>query len=411
MENVEGKFISALLQTSDIVSEDILRSLSPEYFTSCRKEAEFIWNFYDVYQKLPLLSTFLSEFPYFEIEDKTETLAYLAEKVEDKRIFSLHKESLARIVRSTTDEGYTGKQLHSALSDALSRVEVKSRNKEVIPWSDVGDRFERYSEQFKGGGDHFYTPFESMNYAINRLSPGEILSLFARPSVGKTWISCLFSYYASVKQGLPTGFISLEMTQESLKDRIDAIHLKLPWTRFNRCDLTFAEYVKWKAGSKEIAKNGYPLYLIGSENPTFTLSDVESLVSDYGLKFLIIDGMHHISTGGRNRTETMYDILSGMTILTQRKNIMLFQTMQRGRPDEKKAKRDQVAWSDAVLQDSDILVLLDGDETSPYRSMEFQKIRNGIMRNFEFKMQLNPTTEITEKFSDNDYLEIDPNEG
>ena len=68
------------------------------------------------------------------------------------------------------------------------------------------------------------------------MQPGEVYSVFARPTVGKTWMCCKFASIASMC-GYKTLFVSAEMPVNEITMRLDVISANAMKYRFTHDSL------------------------------------------------------------------------------------------------------------------------------------------------------------------------------
>ena len=84
------------------------------------------------------------------------------------------------------------------------------------------------------------TPFKTINARGVGWLPGELVSIFARPNIGKTWL-CIKAAALAVKHNMKTLFITPEMPNEQLNLRFDAVIGKMYGYNFSHHDLKRGE--------------------------------------------------------------------------------------------------------------------------------------------------------------------------
>src|SRR5216684_395305 len=93
----------------------------------------------------------------------------------------------------------------------------------LIPVKDiVRDNFERLEKIFREGKSitGVSTGYTELDKLLSGLQPSELLILAARPSQGKTALALNFAENISIRAGSPVAFFSLEMSKESLLQRL-----------------------------------------------------------------------------------------------------------------------------------------------------------------------------------------------
>ena len=77
---IQEQFLNYILQTQDS-SLITLNNLTKEFFTDYTAEYDFILNHLSDYGKVPDLTTFVSEFPNFDVFQVNEPANYLVDKL------------------------------------------------------------------------------------------------------------------------------------------------------------------------------------------------------------------------------------------------------------------------------------------------------------------------------------------
>ena len=91
-------------------------------------------------------------------------------------------------------------EIHDILQDAMARIDARMRKQAAI-----------------GGVETGFTEFDSMTGGLHE---SELVILAARPSMGKTALALNIAEFVTMKVGVTTLFVSLEMSSVELADRM-----------------------------------------------------------------------------------------------------------------------------------------------------------------------------------------------
>ena len=222
---VERKLLNSVLTDMTYFSE-LQRIVKPEFFASDKNRV--IWNtIVDMYNKHEEVDM-TTVFPKVDSKHFTEEIIG-SDSVYGQGVLQL---------------GAALCELHIKRQAYFAGVEVLQDVTNGIGVDSIIGRFSDFTKQventFDSGAEHdamevcnrladniqsgrmvrVSTPFQTLNYALyGGFGGGQLIILAARPSVGKTTIALQFAQHAS-RNGMPTHFCSLEMTDEELVQRL-----------------------------------------------------------------------------------------------------------------------------------------------------------------------------------------------
>jgi replicative DNA helicase len=196
----------------------------------------------------------------------------------------------------------------------------------------------------------------------------------------------------AVKEKIPVGIFSLEMSKEELVDRLLVAQSDVNGWRLKTGRLDDDDFNKLQIAMGELADAS----LFIDDTPAINIMEIRTkarrLQIEKGLKFLIIDYLQLIR--GRNlenRVQEVSEISQSMKNLARELKIPVLAISQLSRAVEQRgSKRPQLAdlrESGAIEQDADVVMFLyRDDEDEELIKLDIQKHRNG------------PTGEIDLKF-------------
>jgi replicative DNA helicase len=200
------------------------------------------------------------------------------------------------------------------------------------------------------------------------LAPGTVTVVAARPSMGKTALATQIALHASLT-GHPALFVSLEMAESELTNRLLALQSRVSLSRIVAHDMDEQD---WRRVCAAVACLGEAPLTI-SEPPGQSLADIQSTVREqvrlHGVKLVVIDYLGLIKSAllkGRNREQEVAEISRGVKIMAreQRVAVILVSQLSRG-PESRQDRRPTLSdlrESGSIEQDADLVMLLYRDD-------------------------------------------------
>ena len=185
---------------------------------------KFVLRFFDDYGEFPSPEILCENFPTLDKTAQSVKFDYAIEVFKDHVL-------QRRIVQTIQAQKETVKDNPKK---ALANIMVGLTDIEVVYDEDIQsydtgtlDRLSEWRERTKKRkmGDGLMgvpTSFKSINSAGVGWMPGELISMFARPTIGKTWM-CVHSAATAVNYGFRTLFVSTEMTNSAISMRLDVV--------------------------------------------------------------------------------------------------------------------------------------------------------------------------------------------
>lgn len=207
--------------------------------------------------------------------------------------------------------------------------------------------------------------------------PGNLITIAARPAVGKSAIGITIAYNVACRQQIPVGLVSLEMSNPEIMQRLIAMDANVS-TQEAR---TPFEKVATSLGRIE----GMPLYI---RRPGSRLTDVLAasgpLVTQYGCQLIIIDYLQLMTSGqSDSRPQDLATITRELKNWAQAQEVPLVVLAQLKRdPNHKGPPRlEDFAEGDAPARDSDIVLFLHPEDDSALTAVQPVDLIIGKHRN------------------------------
>src|SRR3989441_623765 len=243
----------------------------------------------------------------------------------------------------------------------------------------VHANFERLEKIFREGKSitGASTGYGELDKLTSGLQPSELIILAARPSQGKTALALNFAENIAIRGGEPVAIFSLEMSKESLLQRLIASvaqidahkfrtgHLsKEDWRRVTETLGTISSAPVW-IDEPASSISSAPVWIddAGSNSVLEIGAKARRLMRDKGLKLLIVDYLQLITARGRfnSRQEEVSSISRNLKGLAKELKIPVLVLSQLTRAPEREERGPQLSdlrESGAIEQDADVVMFI-----------------------------------------------------
>jgi replicative DNA helicase len=246
---------------------------------------------------------------------------------------------------------------------ALAEDRVKAG---LIPVKDiVRDNFERLERIFREGKSitGISTGYTELDKLLSGLQNSELLILAARPSQGKTALALNLAENISIRAGMPVALFSLEMSKESLLQRLVASVAQIDAHKFRTGHLNRED---WRRMTEALGTiSSAPLWIddAGSTSVMEIGAKARRLKREKGLSLLIVDYLQLITARGRfnSRQEEVASISRGLKGLAKELQIPVLVLSQLTRAPEREERGPQLSdlrESGAIEQDADVVMFI-----------------------------------------------------
>jgi replicative DNA helicase len=198
------------------------------------------------------------------------------------------------------------------------------------------------------------------------LHGGEMIVVAARPSMGKTSLAMNIVEHVALKEGLPVGVFSLEMTAESLVMRMICSMARINLRDMRDGLLQPREFSKIVDASGKLSKSGLHIDDSGGLSILQLKARARRMWQQHGIKLFVIDYMQLLNStsrrAGENRQQEITEISSGIKALAKELKVPIIVLSQLNRELERdknrKPRLSDLRESGAIEQDADLVGLL-----------------------------------------------------
>ena len=229
----------------------------------------------------------------------------------------------------------------------------------------VKDNFERLERIFREGKSitGISTGYGELDKLLSGLQPSELIILAARPSQGKTALALNFAENIAIRGGEPVAIFSLEMSKESLLQRLIASVAQIDAHKFRTGHLSKEDWRRMTEALGGISSAPVWIDDAGSNSVLEIGAKARRLMRDKGLKLLIVDYLQLITARGRfnSRQEEVSSISRNLKGLAKELKIPVLVLSQLTRAPEREERGPQLSdlrESGAIEQDADVVMFI-----------------------------------------------------
>ena len=206
------------------------------------------------------------------------------------------------------------------------------------------------------------TGFSELDNMTSGFQNSEFIIIGARPSIGKTALALTMAANMAIKNKIPVGFFTLEMSEMALMNRLIASESRISSTNLRSGMLKPNDFHNLTEAAGRIYEA--PLYI--DDTPNMKLLDLRAqarrMLSKEGVKIIFIDYIGLIEPESKNnvpRHEQVAEISRSLKSLAREMEVPIICLSQVGRQSEGKAPSlADLRESGSIEQDADVVMFL-----------------------------------------------------
>jgi len=240
----------------------------------------------------------------------------------------------------------------------------------------LGRAFKAIEQRYKSGQVVTGVPsgFTRLDAMTAGFQPGDLVIIAARPSMGKTSLVMNAVQNAAIEFGVPALVFSLEMSKESLVERMAAAEGQIDSMRLRSGLLEQRDWIALSKAAGRIAEA--PIVIDDTSSPT--LSDIRARARRWrsaqvragytGLAAIVVDYLQLIGSTNRETTREreIAEISRGLKSLAKELRVPVIALSQLNRAVESRADKrpglGDLRESGAIEQDADVIAFIYRDE-------------------------------------------------
>ncbi len=286
-----------------------------------------------------------------------------------------HKATLRRLISAAAKINGLGYDENAPLDGLLDQAEqtlfeVSQQNlkQNFIPIASVlAESFDRLDELHKDKKQLRGVPtgFRGLDNVLAGLQKSDLVILAARPSMGKTSLALNIAQHVAVKEGVPVGVFSLEMSKEQLIDRLLASESGVDAWKLRTGNLEDSDFPKINHAMALLSDA--PIFIDDSAmtNVMEMRTKARRLQSEHELGLIVVDYLQLMSgrkTSNDNRVQEVSEISRGLKGLARELNVPVLALSQLSRSVESRTPQiPQLAdlrESGSIEQDADVVMFI-----------------------------------------------------
>jgi replicative DNA helicase len=277
----------------------------------------------------------------------------------------------ARLTEMAFKEEGAAREIVDEAEQHIFAVSQESTTRDFVPIKDaLASSFDRLDELHKraGGLRGVPTGFSDLDFKLAGMQDSNLIILAARPGTGKTAMILNMAQHAAVKEKIPVGIFSLEMSKEELVDRMLVAQADIDAWKLKTGKLTDDDFTKLSEAMGELAEA--PIYI--DDTPGINIIEMRTkarrLQVEQGVKFIIIDYLQLADPGRRfeSRVQEVSVISSSFKNLARELKIPVLACSQLSRAVETRGTRvpelSDLRESGSIEQDADVVMFLYREE-------------------------------------------------
>ena len=233
------------------------------------------------------------------------------------------------------------------------------------------ESFERITQLYEAGADvtGTATGFKELDRLTSGFQPGNLVIVAARPSMGKSALGLCMAANLAVREGVPVGIFTLEMSKSEVTQRLMCSEAKVESQRLRTGKLAVDDWPRLTAACDKLAKA--PIYVddTGSINLMEIRSKARRLKSlEPNLGLIVIDYLQLMTSGvtAENRVQEVSQISRSLKVLARDLDVPILAMSQLSRAVEQRHDKrpilSDLRESGSIEQDADLVMFIYRDE-------------------------------------------------
>jgi replicative DNA helicase len=206
------------------------------------------------------------------------------------------------------------------------------------------ESFERITSLYEAGADVTGTAsgYRDLDRLTSGFQPGNLIIIAARPSMGKSALALCMAANIAVRQNIPVGLFTLEMSKSEVTQRLMCSEAKVESQRLRTGKLAPDDWPRLTAACDKLAKA--PIYVddTGSINMMEIRSKARRLKSRHAdLGLIVVDYLQLMSSAGsaENRVQEVSQISRSLKILARDLDVPIIALSQLSRAVEQRTDK------------------------------------------------------------------------
>lgn len=344
------------------------------------RQYNFIMDYYREHGEIVGLRTFCDKFKLNE-KDVDSRPAFYLNAIKERFIFASMSDSVPKILRGVKEDPREKLRELQSLVASLAVDAVES--KDVLYSDDVDVRIKDYEDKMESlGVTYLSMGSDDMDKVFFGYRKHDLITIGGKAGQGKSWLLVFLTYLLEkvIKNkeestGNTCGdilFITNEMGEEEIKERLDCVKFKLPYKNFLEGTLTEREKSRYYRGLRNLKKERSKIRIVYSCQ---TIEELSTYMGLYQPSAVFIDGSYLMEGKMQEGWEKIVYITRNLKRLSKNFGIPIINTTQLKRGSAKSGSKfaldgqDDFAYSSSYSQDSDIAIRMFQDADMKFHDL------------------------------------------
>ena len=292
--------------------------------------------------------------------------AHWAKIVRDKSMQRALIDTSAQIISNCYDSAKDIPLLVDESEKAIFSISERANSRTFVSSADlVHSVFDQLLARYnnKNPTTGIPTGYHGLDRMTGGLQPTDLIIIAARPSMGKTAFALNVAMRAALSGGATVAVFSLEMSKESLMDRMLCVWGKVELSRVRRGYLEDADWQKLSNAADALSRARIFIDDTAGLSPLTLRARCRRLKADQGLDMIIVDYLQLMhSSRNDSRELEISDISRNLKALAKELNVPVIALSQLNRKVEERTDKRPVLSdlreSGAIEQDADVIMFI-----------------------------------------------------
>ncbi|MBI4159695.1 replicative DNA helicase [Candidatus Wolfebacteria bacterium] len=295
-------------------------------------------------------------------------ISYYAKLVKQKRVLRELIRASSEITERVFDTGEDTEKLLDEIEQKIFSIGQHSRPQNFIPLKDeLKAAYERIEKLHQGerGLRGISTGFDEIDNYLSGLQRSDLIILGARPSLGKTSLCLDIARRAAVREKIPVGIFSLEMSRDQIVDRLIAAEANVPLWQLRTGRLRAeSDFAMIQQALDRLSET--PIFI--DDTPSANIIQIRSMArrlqAERGLGLLVVDYLQLISPRMfvDNMVQAMTEVSRGLKSLARELQVPVLAAAQLSRAVEQRdikiPRLADLRESGSIEQEADVVMFI-----------------------------------------------------
>ena len=293
---------------------------------------------------------------------------HYAKIVKEKKVLRDLIKTSAEITEDAFSSANDVDDILDAIEQKIFAISQRSFSQKFSPLKDeLKGAFERIERLHSGEGAMRGVPtgFAGLDNMLSGFQKSDLVILGARPSLGKTSLALDIARHVAVKENIPVGIFSLEMSREQIVDRLISSEAQIPLWELRTGRLKADEDFGLIQHALDHLSRA-PVYIDDSPSPTVLQmrSMARRLQAEHGLGLIVVDYLQLIQPRmhSDNIVQQVTEFSRGLKSMARELNVPVLALSQLSREvdkrDNKRPRLSDLRESGSIEQDADVVMFI-----------------------------------------------------